>query len=127
MCVVSAMRFPWPVVWPENEEIRRGLAQFLKFGRESASSISPKLLASCAGWDFRYGACDPLHLWRIMQAETAETESTFPQKGKRTVTVPVFVWICTWGRREAAEKLRAAVGCWDLRAPGGTGFPGAGF
>jgi hypothetical protein len=38
-----------------------------------------------------------------MQAETAETESTFPQKGKRTVTVPVFVWICTWGRREAAK------------------------
>jgi hypothetical protein len=38
-----------------------------------------------------------------MQAETTETESTFPDSGKRTVTVLVFVWNWYEGRREAAN------------------------
>ena len=43
-----------------------------------------------------------------MQAGTTETESTFSELGKRTVTVLVFVWNWYEGRREAVN--------WGFRA-----------
>jgi hypothetical protein len=55
------------------------------------SRTSPEIARFLCGQDLSLRCLRPPPPWRIMQAETTETESTLPDLGKRTVTVLVFV------------------------------------
>ena len=76
--------------------------------RDKASLLNkiPKLssLLVRAGM-IRYGACDTLHLGGLCRPKLRKRNRPFLWNfpGKRTVTVPVFVWNGYEGRREAAK------------------------
>jgi hypothetical protein len=71
-----------------------------------ASPIVLKLLASCAGWDLSLRCLRPPPPWRIMQAETAETESTFPETREAYGHRPGFR--LRFGTRADAKQLNQA-------------------
>jgi hypothetical protein len=88
-CEAVPGRVHWWFGWAGLGKSRRGYGPV---GEIWPPRLVLMLLVSCMGWDLFATVLATPSTLETMQAETVETELTFlGNRGKRTVTVPVFV------------------------------------